>query len=190
MIKYDVVSLLDNDLMIDGISHKAKLGKHCIWVPDIETKFVLSLHGQVESTAWANGKNAKDIINHNFVPKDKVFQLDSIINEHHILAVLGQVNMMPPSGEYVFAKNFISSIFYPFYCDCYGIWGYKMKDALKLPRGCWDYDIFVEKFIDTGIIEASPGALGDLKKDDNVVNGYLVDIRRTTWDMIRLKGDA
>jgi len=65
-----------------------------------------------------------------------------------------------------------------------------MKDALKLPRGCWDYDIFVEKFIDTGIIEASPGALGDLKKDDNVVNGYLVDIRRTTWDMIRLKGDA
>jgi hypothetical protein len=189
MKRYEVASLLDSDLLLDGISHKAKLGKHCIWVPDIGIKFIISLHGQVESTSWKKGKNADKIGNHTFVPEEKVFQLDSIISEHHIVSVLAHANMMPPTGPYVFSKTFISSIFYPFYCDCYGIWGYEIADANKLPKGQWNYDRFVEEFINTGIITASTGALGDLKKEDNVVNGYLVDVRRTQWDMIKLKGD-
>ena len=40
----------------------------------------------------------------------------------------------------------------------------------------------------TGIISASPGAVNDIyvPKRNNIVNGYLIDVRRTIWDMMRI----
>lgn len=45
---------------------------------------------------------------------------------------------------------------------------------------------FKEAFLDTGLVEASAGALGDILKNGNIINGYLIDVRRTAWDNMRL----
>ena len=36
-------------------------------------------------------------------------------------------------------------------------------------------------------LKLSYGAIGDLKKHDNNINGYLIDIRRTMWDTMCYK---
>jgi len=36
-------------------------------------------------------------------------------------------------------------------------------------------------------LELSKGAIGDMKKSDNIINGYIIDIRRTMWDMMKMK---
>jgi hypothetical protein len=184
----EMIMLNEGRILLDNIEYNIVLGKHCIWIPDIESKFILSLNGRIESTMWQIGRNKELIDNHKFIAKNKKELLGSISNEYEILLLLSKVKMVPAVGDKIRVKKFTSSIFYPNYLDEKGLYGFQFTNAANLPKGKWNLDKFKQKFIDTGMIEASPGAMGDLEKENNVVNGYLIDIRRTIWDTIRLRG--
>jgi hypothetical protein len=186
---YNELKLLsDKQAVLDDIKYDAVLGKHCLWIPSIQVKFILSLNGKIESVEWYLGRNIEQINNRKFGTEEPGFckeSIDSINNEWIILHELSLRQMAPPVREFVYVKNFISDIYYKRYCDSTGLYGYEFSDASKLPKGKYSYDRFKREFIDTGHIKASPGALGDLeKKEGNAVNGYLVDVRRTIWDMM------
>ncbi|MCK9371457.1 hypothetical protein M0R04_16195 [Candidatus Dojkabacteria bacterium] len=176
----------DVRVRLDGQEYDAKLGKHCLWVPGIESKFVISLNGRPESVAWARGRNKEMIDSYKFISKNKKEIMSTLVTEYTLFTLLSEKKMSPCPGEQIKVKTFISSIFYPDYLDAKGIYGFIFPDANKLPAGKWNFDKFKQLFIDTGKIEASPGALGDLNKEGNVVNNYLIDVRRSIFDMMRV----
>jgi hypothetical protein len=179
----------DVRVRLDGQEYDAKLGKHCLWVPGIESKFVISLNGRPESVAWARGRNKELIEGRTFMSKNRKEILSTLVNEHTIFTLLSEKGMSPKPGEHIKIKSFISSIFYKDYLDIKGIYGFRFPDANKLPHGKWDFNKFKKLFIETGKIVASDGALGDLNKEGNTVNGYLIDCRRTLWDMMTVAGE-
>ena len=122
MLKFDHLKLLDNNKVeLDGEVLDVVVGKHCIWIPGKEIKFIISLNGMVESTAWRRGRNADAI--HNKTYKDKRKNLNeawySMKEEHFIFHMLASEDMSPMVNRYVKVKNFTSSIFYDNYCDTY-----------------------------------------------------------------------
>ena len=187
MKNYKELVLLNEALVcLDGVEYDAILGKHCLWIPGIESKFVISLNGRPESVAWERGLN-KDLIDaRTFVAKNRKEILTTLVNEHTIFTLLSKKKMSPEPGEQIKIKAFVSSIFYPNYSDSKGIYGFRFPDANKLPPGKWNMEKFKLQFINTGKIEASPGALGDLEKPGNIVNNYLIDCRRTLFDMMKV----
>jgi len=182
----ELVLVDDTKVILDGKNYDAVLGKHCLWIPEIESKFIISLNGRPESIAWQRGLNKELIESNKFIAKNRKEIIDTLNNEHGIFSLLAKKKMSPQPGEQIRIKVFISSIFYPNYADTKSIYGFKFPDANKLPPGNWNFEKFKQLFIDTGLIKASPGALGDLNKEGNVVNKYLIDVRRTIWDMMRI----
>jgi len=187
---YNYGILDEHTIFLDGISYKCTIGKHCVWIPDLEIKISWAFNGKIESYRdWEKGRNAKEIMNQSF--GNGFWDEESLIsiqNEYNIFGLLSKYKMSPPVDGYIYIKNIQSSFCRYRHNDPIGIIGYKIRDANKLPKGRWSFDEFLEKFIDTGIISASLGAAGDLKKDNNVVNGFLIDVRRTIWDMMKLNG--
>jgi hypothetical protein len=190
---YEVAEVRNNFIILDGEVHNAKIGKHCVWVPAQEMKLIWTLNGKIESWAWDRGRNKEEIIAGKFNEVINGFDpetLDSIANEYEIFNQLASVKMSPPVDGMFYVKNVISSFLGKKYCDCMGMWGYYIKDANKIELGNFDFETFKKEFIDTGKITASHGALGDIEKKDNIINGYLVDVRRTIWDMIKWNGQT
>ncbi|MFA5024998.1 MAG: hypothetical protein WC503_00625 [Candidatus Shapirobacteria bacterium] len=190
---FDELIIHDNYVRIDGKPLESILGKHCVWVAALELKIILSFQGYIESTAWQRGRKAKEIRELNLnadTPGFTMESLYSIANETRILQILAEKNMSPSSRGYAYFKTAMSTIFTKeLYTDKKGMFGYYIQDANKLSRGQYNFEKFKEGFLDTGRIKANSGAIGDLgKKAGNLVNGYLVDVRRTREYMMQFNG--
>lgn len=188
---FNEVRVKENSVVLDGKELEAKFGKHCIWVPATEMKMVLSFHGGIDSNAWMRGSKAEAINNFTFNDKSGGFSpsaLTSLATEFKILSMLADHKMSPRPREFFFIKNIISSIFTSGkHCDSQGWYGYFIDNAEKLDPGRYTFENFKNVFLDTGRIYASQGAIGDLaKKEGNLVNGYLVDVRRSLFDMMKV----
>jgi SAM-dependent methyltransferase len=178
-------------IIIDGVHFDAIVGKHSVWVPGEEVKIVWSHCGRIESYKdWDLGRNKEAVISGSFAP---VIDWDdesrrSIIVEWHIMKKLAAVLMSPMIGDIIHIKKFIST--YPYgveFCDVRGRYGYEMEDANFLLKGSFRKGSLKKVFGDR--LKISDGAIGDVYKEDNVVNGYLIDVRRTLWDMMTLDTD-
>jgi len=93
--------------------------------------------------------------------------------------------MAPPVGGWVFFGETWGGVDVLDAADRNGAIGYRMVDARSLPPGRFDIET-----MRTLPISGSAGAWSDLTATgrDNVVNGYLVDVRRTWWDMLKWDG--
>jgi len=182
-----------DEIRIDHKAYPVIRGKHCIWIPHLEMKIIWSFNGKIESLKeWDKGRHNEVIKSHTFNENEgwKEESITSIISEYKILNELSNHGMAPPVNDYFYIQSLISE--YPDgvrNCDCQGAYGYFIKDANKLEKGKYSYDEFKKVFLDTGLIVASDGARGDLAKPANTVNGYLVDVRKTIWDMMEWNGE-
>lgn len=203
---YNDLVIYDDYVVLDGNTYDSVMGKHCIYIPEIETKIVLSFQGHIESTEWELGKRIREIKNGtlNPLPGFTVESLYSIVNEYRIFHLLSEKKMSPTPRQYVYIKDVQSKIFTShwyrennvwtiknegtWYSDKKGMYGYVIDDANRLEPGQYNFDKFKTLFIDTGRIKANPGALGDLeKKDGNMINNYLIDVRRSLFAMMQLQ---
>jgi len=187
---FDELIISEDHSRVDGKPFESTLGKHCVWIPSLEMKVILSFNGYIESTRWAAGRKAKEIRDKTINPGPgfTMESLYSIANEIRLLQLLAQHNMSPEPKNYFYFKTSTSKIFTSeLYEDKKGIFGYYVQNANSLPPGRYNFDKFKKLFLDTGRIKANPGAIGDLaKKDGNLVNGYLVDVRRTMEYMMQV----
>jgi len=201
---YNEAVIDGNQIVLDWNVYKLTKGKHSLWIPEIEYKIPWTFNGKIEAFKdWEKGRNAEYI--RNFTFNDKNYSFDnktivSLLNEYTIFQELAKYDMAPPIKDIFYIKNVISD-FFPgtYYCDVRGVYGYFMPNVKTLEKGKWDFDKFIELFYDKMIwsqwtLDRTDrekgkfgGALGDLKKANNVVNGYLIDIRRTIWDTMVLK---
>lgn len=187
---FDELIIKSDHVRVDGKPFDFVLGKHCAWIPALEMKVILSFQGHIESTAWDRGRKAKEIRNMslNLNPGFTMESLYSIANEVRILQLLAEHKMSPDPKGYFYFKTATSRIFtQELYEDKKGMFGYFVKDANKLPPGKYTFAKFKELFLDSGKIRANAGAIGDLeKKQGNLINMYLVDIRRTMSFMMQV----
>jgi ubiquinone/menaquinone biosynthesis C-methylase UbiE len=169
------------------------VGKHCIWIPELGMKIIWSHTGKIEAFKdWDKGRNYEKLLSGHFAPGVLIpgegweeSTLRSIVNEYEIMVILAGHNMAPIIGEKFHIKKFVSD--WPYgvsFCDVRGRYGYEMLDANSLPKGSFEKGALKQIFGDN--LEISDGAIGDVYKEDNIVNGYLIDIRRTIWDMMQL----
>jgi|WetSurMetagenome_2_1015567.scaffolds.fasta_scaffold27867_4 2-polyprenyl-3-methyl-5-hydroxy-6-metoxy-1,4-benzoquinol methylase len=185
---YNNALIKDKTIILDGQEYEFVMGKHCIWIPTIETKLVLSFHGGIDPNGFH--KNEKRIqIDFNFNRENYGWNNDSLESigvEKSILQMLWVDNMAPKPGETVFIKNVISKFFTSeYHCDSQGWYGFQLEDANKLKPGQYSFDKFNSLYLKSGLINASAGAIGDLeKKEGNLINGYLIDVRRSLFDMM------
>jgi hypothetical protein len=187
MVIFEKAVIKDNTITIlDDQSFDIIKGKHSIWIPSMEAKITWSYKGEITSllkeeykgkvTSWTNK------------------HLQSIMNEYTIMNELVKDKFVPPIGKILYIKHMISS---DFGIDKQGVFGYYMRNAHNLPKGYYTFEKFIKNYYDE--IKVSDwttkktdirrgifgGAFGDLQKPDNIVNGYLIDIRRSQFDCIQ-----
>ena len=142
----------------------AVLGNHGIWLPSLGVKVPFQWGAQItKRTRLEDG-----------------YPLFSILDEVAILTALAGRGLAPPVGDFVFFRDVISDYPGAWHCDPCGAFGYEIADANLLAPGSFKD---MDAMRDLPII-GSAGAWGDIGKPDNTVNGYLVDVRRTAWDML------
>ena len=200
---YNKAVISDNNIIIDGEEYPIKIGKHAVWIPSLNSgaKIVLSYKGIIESRSWKKGRNVKEIKNDTFGQQEgfEVKSLKSIVNEYEIIKMLSRYYMSPPVNGIFHIKKFTSNFFKDNFTDDKGVYGYYILDAHKMRPGEWNFDRFISNFYDEfefseWTLERTDlrrgiwgGCLGDLHKIDNIINNYLIDVRRTVWDMMVLK---
>jgi hypothetical protein len=140
-------------------------GRHAIWLPNLQLKIPFQFGGRV--TKYQHAEPSYD-------------PADTLPHELAILRALAAAGMAPPIGELVHVETLISEHRGAWHADPVGAWGYEMADADALPPGRFSLEAMRAL-----PIAGSPGAWGDIGKPGNVVNGYLVDVRRSAWDMLR-----
>lgn len=145
-----------------------QVSRHSIWVPDQEVKVPFQFHSKICKYTH---------------PGEARYTLDSLRDEIAILRALAALDMAPPIGELVYIKNVISAYGGVLRFDPIGAWGYEMADATKLPPGKFDMSRMLKLPID-----GSLGAWSDVEKPGNVINGYLVDVRRSGHDLLEWLG--
>jgi len=182
------------EVILDGQSLPATIGKHAVWIPPVKDgemgmKVIWTINGSIESIRdWDKGRNAEKILagvfgGDGFAPT----AMKSISNEYHLMKLFSEEGMAPPVGELFFIKNLLSTVpFGGLHNDPIGAYGYYLADARTIPPGKFDIKLFEERFLDTEKVTMSKGAVGDVKKADNILNGYLVDVRRSLFDMMSL----
>ncbi len=187
---YDSAVLIDEYpknsyvMIMDGRAATAVVGKHEIWLPEEKIKVIWSHNGKIESFRdWSKGKNKEEILRGTF-GCDSGFDENSkksILSEFFFMKELALKNLVPPIGSLIFFRVMISNFPYGVeYCDIYGCYGYRMGNAKDLKSGKFTFDKYLEAVEE---VEISDGAKGDILKSSNVVNGYLIDVRRSLWDM-------
>lgn len=156
--------------LIDATRSDAVVGRHAIWIPSLGLKIPFSFGGRLTKHGRAEpGHDPAETIPH----------------ELAILRALAARKMAPPIGELVRIETLISNHRGAWHADPCGAWGYEMDNALDLAPGAWS----LEEMRRLPIV-GSDGAWGDVEKPGNVINGYLVDVRRTAWDMLQWHGDG
>lgn len=153
---------------LDLTQDYATAGNHGIWLPLLGMKVPFQWGGRVT-------KYSRRELGHS---------RDTIADEVAILRALAALGMAPPVGEIVFFREVISTYPGAWHCDPCGTYGYEIADANKLPPG--RFNIEAMRALP---IAGSPGAWGDVMRPGNIVNGYLVDVRRSGFDLLRWTGD-
>lgn len=166
---YDTLNLYAKDLT---------LGKHGIWWPEQALKIPFQFGGQIQKYRY---------------PHEQAYPLDLLREEVGLLRWLAAHRLAPPIGEWVYFKTVISDHLGAEWHDPCGAYGYHMANAHSLPPGALaqvppDAVDSVIRLLAGDRITGSPGAWNDLNKPGNVVNGYLVDARRSGWDRLRWHG--
>lgn len=154
--------------VLDATARGVVCGRHSIWAPGLGVKLPFSWGGQLTKYGKSEpGYHPEDTLPH----------------ELSILRALAEEGMAPPVGSLVYVETLISEHRGAWHADPTGCWGYEMWDANSLPPGRFSIDRMRAL-----PISGSEGAWGDVVKPGNVVNGYLVDVRRSAWDMLRWTG--
>lgn len=188
---FNTAILNDRHIIIDSIEYDVTQGKHCLWIPKLEIKIPWVFNGKIEARFhWERGVHADElrrgVFNDDKQGWDSV-TIRSIEMEYLLFDLISHEHMAPNVDGFVYIKNMISKyVKGEMHCDPIGAIGFYIDDANKLAPGDYTFNKFKWEFTDSYRIIASKGALGDLQKDGNVVNGYLIDIRRTIWDMMSL----
>jgi hypothetical protein len=153
--------------IIDATAPDVVAGRHALWCPREQIKVPFQFGGLVTKYRHAEA---------GYLPSE------TIPNELAIMRALAAERMAPPIGEIVRVETLISNHPGAWHADPLGAWGYEMGDATKLPPG--RFSIERMKALP---IEGSPGAWNDILVADraNIINGYLVDVRRSAFDMLR-----
>jgi len=146
----------------------AVLGNHSIWLPEVCVKVPFQFGGRITKRTR----------------HEDVYPKETIVDEVCILRALAEKQMAPPVSDLVFIREVISDYPGAWHSDPCGAYGFEMADATKLPPGKFDIDAMKALPID-----GSDGAWGDVIKEKNIINGYLVDVRRTGWDLLRWHGE-
>ncbi len=156
--------------VIDATAPGAVVGRHAIWLPALQLKIPFAAGGQI--TKYQHAERGYD-------------PAETIPHELAILRALAAEGMAPPVGDLVRIETLISEHPGAWHADPIGCWAYEMADATKLPPGRFS----VDRMRALPIV-GSLGAWGDVDKSGNVVNGYLVDVRRSAWDMLKWSGSS
>ncbi len=148
----------------------AVLGRHSIWMPTLGLKIPFQFGGKI--TKYGHAEPGYD-------------PADTIPHEVAILRALAAEGMAPPIGNLVRIETLISEHPGAWHADPLGAFGYEMANATTLPPGRFS----VERMRQLPI-SGSEGAWSDISVPgrDNVVNGYLIDVRRSAFDMLRWTG--
>lgn len=156
--------------IVDTTDPGVLVGRHSIWSSRLGIKIPFQFSGRI--TKYQHQEASYD-------------PAETIPHELAILRALAAERMAPPVGDLVFVETIVSEHPGGWHCDPLGAYGYEVEDATTLPPG--RFDLGAMKRLP---IEGSPGAWSDIGVPgrDNVVNGYLVDVRRTAWDMLRWRG--
>lgn len=156
--------------LIDTTAPGVIAGRHSVWCPELEVKVPFQFSGRI--TKYKHTEPDHD-------------PAQTIPHEVAILRALAAESMAPPIGEIAYVETLISEHLGAWHADPTGCWGFEMADARRLPPGSFSLERMKEL-----PIAGSPGAWNDIGVPgrDNVVNGYLVDVRRTAWDMLRWTG--
>lgn len=154
--------------VFDATAPGVVVGRHSIWSHKLQLKIPFQWSGQI--TKYRHDEEG--------TPPGATLR-----HELAILRALAAERMAPPVGDLVRVGTLISEHRGAWHADPLGAWGYEMADATRLPPGRFSLEAMQRL-----PIVGSPGAWGDIRKDGNVVNGYLVDVRRSAWDMLKWDG--
>jgi len=145
------------------------VGNHSAWLPKLKIKVPFQYGGRITK----------------YRRVETTFSLESLGHEVAILSELSKHGMAPKIGDWVYFKSVISEHSGAWHIDPCGAYGYEMEDANSLPKGNFSIE-----FMKTLPIVGSSGAWSDIMVNgrENVVNGYLVDVRRSAFDMFRWSG--
>lgn len=154
---------------LDTTAGNVTLGNHSIWLPSWGIKVPFQWSGHLTKRSRHEG----------LWPREA-----SVAEEVVIMRALAAAGLAPPIGGLVFYRNVISTYPGAWHCDPCGAFGYEVADANALPKRTFDIEAMRRL-----PIAGSAGAWGDVTKPDNIVNGYLVDVRRSAQDLLRWTGD-
>jgi hypothetical protein len=154
--------------IVDASAAGVVIGRHALWAPELGLKVPFQWGGRLTKYG------------HNEAGHDPAVTLP---HELAILRALANEGMAPPVGGPVRIDTLISHHPGAWHADPCGAWAYPMADAMLLPPGRFSLERMRAL-----PIAGSPGAWGDIEKPGNIVNGYLVDVRRSAWDMLRWTG--
>lgn len=156
--------------LLDATAPGVVIGRHAIWCPGVDG----NAYGLKVPFQWGGRVTKYGHKEASYPPEE------SLPHELRILRALGELGMAPPVGDLVFIETIISRHPGGWHADPCGAWAYEMADASELPPGRFDLEAMKALPIAGG-----EGAWGDVCKPGNVVNGYLVDVRRSGFDLLR-----
>lgn len=136
--------------------------RHCVWLEQDEIKVPYQYDGHITK---------------HIEPLQEMYDLTSIAHEYTIFHEFAKTQLSPPVGKIV---RFNIVIHKNGKIDRAGAYGFQMKNANKLPPGK-----FTIADVSNYPINGSAAALGDFLREGNVINGYLIDVRRSCFDMVK-----
>lgn len=155
--------------LFDATAPGVSVGRHAVWASALGVKVPFQWGGRI--TKYQHDELDYDVA-------------ATLPHELAILRALAAEQMAPPVGDLVFVETLVSKHRGAWHADPCGAWGYEMADATTLPPGRFN----LARMRATLPIAGSEGAWNDIAKPGNVVNGYLVDARRSAWDMLQWTG--
>lgn len=164
LVVYDTLDLTQPNVVV---------GQHSVWLPDLQVKVPFQFGGRIQKYKR---------------PNEGAYPVDTMTEEVGFLQKLAELNWAPKIGRFVYFKNIISEHKGYWWCDPLGAYGYEMRNALTMPTpGYFDFNTFALWAQEQ--VTASPGAMNDINKPGNVINGYLIDVRRSWYDRLKWNGD-
>lgn len=119
-------------------------------------------------------------------PLETAYPLDTLCEEAALIDFLASKQLGPPRYDWVYYKTIVSDHLGDGarWADPCGAYGFEMADANVMPPGKYDVDALKS----WDMVRATTGAWSDAMKPHNIVNGYLVDTRRSWFDRLQYLG--
>lgn len=163
--------------LVDTEETRLAIGSHSIWWPPepggrFGIKIPFQFGGQVVKYRY---------------PHEASYSRETIAEEVALLKFLHEHRAAPAIGEWVFFEEVVSEHMGALWSDPLGALGYEMEDVRVLSEP----GVFTPEWLrSTGMVRGSPGAWGDLLVPErgNVINGYVIDVRRSWFDHLRYLG--